>query len=105
MSDRALEFVETWVSEKIEDMSRPIEADDAKIKALAAECIQAALDEGIPASEINDDFDNLAEFIAGEIEEAQDREADRDDDNDLSLIEDDDARLVDDDEDEAAKDK
>ena len=75
MSARALEFVETWVSEKIEEMKKlPAEGDEAAAKALANECLQAALDEDIPAAEIQEAFDDLAEFIAGEIEEARERE-------------------------------
>jgi hypothetical protein len=76
MSARALEFVETWVSEKIEGSEKlPAEGDEAAAKAWATECFQAALDEGIPAAEIQEAFDNLAEFIGGEIEEARERNA------------------------------
>jgi hypothetical protein len=74
MSARALEFVETWVSGKIEQMQTlPAEGDEAAAKTLANECFQAALEEDIPAAEIQEAFDNLAEFIAGEIEEARER--------------------------------
>ena len=53
MSARALEFVETWVSEKIEAMETlPAAGDESAAKALANECFQAALDENIPAAEI-----------------------------------------------------
>ena len=53
MSARALEFVETWVSEKIEAMETlPAEGDEAAAKTLANECFQAALDEDVPAAEI-----------------------------------------------------
>ena len=74
MSARALEFVETWVSEKIEAMETlPAEGDEAAAKAWAAECLQAAADEDIPTAEIQEAFDNLAEFMTGEIEEARER--------------------------------
>ena len=74
MSARALEFVETWVSEKIKEIKvLPAEGDEAAAKAWASECLQAALDEDIPATEIQEAFDNLAEFIEGEIEEARER--------------------------------
>ena len=83
MSARALEFVETWVSEKIEEMDEfPADGDDSQAKALAAQCIQAAQEEGIPASEIQEAFDDLAAFVAGEIEEAKDREDESSDDED-----------------------
>jgi len=82
MSARALEFVETWVSEKVEAMQTlPAEGDEAAAKSLANACYQAALDDDIPAAEIQEAFDDLAEFIAGEIaEEKERREATEDDD-------------------------
>ena len=53
MSARALEFVETWISGKIEQMQTlPAEGDEAAAKTLANECFQAALDEDVPAAEI-----------------------------------------------------
>jgi SpoVK/Ycf46/Vps4 family AAA+-type ATPase len=83
MSTRALEFVETWVSEKIGQMATlPAEGDEAAAKALANECFQAALDENIPAAEIQEAFDNLTEFIEGEIEEARERREETQDDDD-----------------------
>ena len=83
MSKRALEFVETWVSEKIEEAGIPAEGPASPAKAWAAECTEAANEEGIPALEINEAFDDLAEFIDGEIEEAREREeGDEDEDDD-----------------------
>jgi len=83
MSKRALEFVETWVSEKIEEAGIPAEGAASPAKAWAAECTEAANEEGIPALEINEAFDDLAEFIDGEIEEAREREeGDEDEDDD-----------------------
>jgi hypothetical protein len=82
MSARALEFVETWVSDKIEAMATlPAEGDEAAAKTLANECFQAALDEDIPAAEIQEAFDDLAEFIEGEIEEERDRREESEDDD------------------------
>jgi hypothetical protein len=74
MSERALEFVETWVSEKIEQEGSPEESEESPAKEWAAECREAALQEGIPSSEIDEAFDDLTEFIDGEIEEARERE-------------------------------
>ena len=83
MSSRALEFVETWVSEKIEQMKTlPAEGDEAAAKTLANACFQAALEEDIPAAEIQEAFDDLAEFITGEIEEARERTAELSGDED-----------------------
>jgi phosphohistidine phosphatase SixA len=64
MSERAIEFVEVWVSEHVRAGQT---AGDAK--ALAAQCLEAAKAEGIPQSDIKDAFEDLAAFIAGEIQE------------------------------------
>jgi SpoVK/Ycf46/Vps4 family AAA+-type ATPase len=91
MSARALEFVETWVSGKIgKRETLPAEGDEAAAKALANECFQAALDENIPAAEIQEAFDNLAEFIAGEIEEARERREETEDDDEAPLADEED---------------
>jgi hypothetical protein len=79
MSMRVVEFVENWASENI--------AADCQqaAPALASQCIAAASAAGIPKSEIEDTFDDLSAFMAGEIEEAKDRIADpaEDDDEDI----------------------
>ena len=85
----------TWASEKIEEMKTlPAEGVEAAAKALANECFKAAMEEDIPAAEIQEAFDDLAEFIAGEIEEAREREeelsGDEDDEELLGKEEDDD---------------
>jgi len=86
MSARALEFVETWVAGKIGETEKlPAEGDKAAAKAWANECFQAALDEDIPAAEIQEAFDNLAEFIAGEIEEARERREETEDGDEAPL--------------------
>jgi hypothetical protein len=90
MSKRALEFVETWVSEKIEEAGIPAEGAASPAKAWAAECTEAANEEGIPAVEISEAFDDLPEFIDGEIEEAREREEGDEDEDDEEEDEDED---------------
>ena len=83
MSARAVEFVETWVSEQIEEMDElPAQGNDATAKKLASQCVQAALDDGVPATEIQDAFDDLAAFIGNEIEEERERREGKDEDDD-----------------------
>jgi hypothetical protein len=82
MSARALEFVETWVTEKIAQEGVPLEGAASPAKEWAAECVEAAQEEGIPASEIEEAFDDLAEFIDGELKEARERDEDEHDDED-----------------------
>jgi len=73
MSERALAFVDEWVSDHVnaEDANGDIEA---RAKALASQCLTAADKEGIPASEIGEAIDDLADYMMGAIEEAEDRE-------------------------------
>jgi hypothetical protein len=73
MSERALAFVDEWVSDHVnaEDANGDIEA---RAKALASQCLAAADKEGIPASEIGEAIDDLADYMMGAIEEAEDRE-------------------------------
>jgi hypothetical protein len=59
----------------------PAVGDEATAKILANECFQAALEEDIPAAQIQDAFDNLAEFIEGEVEEERDRRQETEDDD------------------------
>ena len=73
MSSRALEFVETWVSEQINDMELPAAGDEEKAKVLATKCLAAARNQGIAESEIKDAFDDLPAFINGQIVEARER--------------------------------
>ena len=71
----------------------------------AAECVKDAQEEGITENEIKDAFDDLAAFIAGQIDEARDRDTDRSGEaHPGSLIEDDDTRIIDEEEDEAEED-
>jgi hypothetical protein len=106
MSKRALEFVEEWVSEKIEGMEElPAEGDEAAVKELAAECLAAARQEGIPDTEVNEAFDDLAAFINGQIEEAVDRGEDSEDEDDEEYEDEDEEEDDDDDDDDDDADK
>jgi hypothetical protein len=73
MSERALAFVDEWVSGHVhaDDAEGDIEA---RAKTLAGQCLADASKAGIPASEISEAIDDLPDFILGAIEEAEDRE-------------------------------
>jgi hypothetical protein len=103
MSESALEFVETWVEEKIEEMGEPSGDLEAQAGALATQCIAAAQEDGITKSEIDDAFDDLAAFIAGQMQEAIDRKNRPDEGTDL--VDEDDARLDEDDDEEEDEDE
>ena len=75
MSERALAFVEEWISEHVTSADGAATGGNgARAKALANRCLADAAVKGIPASEIADAIDDLPTFIAGEIEEAGQRE-------------------------------
>ena len=93
MSESAIEFVENWVDEKIEKMEAAPADIEAQAKTLAAACIADAQNDGLTQADISDTFDDLAAFIAAEIEEAFD--SNDDSDEGYELVDDDDARLVD----------
>jgi hypothetical protein len=75
MSERALGFVEEWVSENVTAADPAAGDTEARAKALASRCLADAGAEGIPASEIGEAIDDLTAFIAGAIEEANERKA------------------------------
>jgi hypothetical protein len=72
MSERALAFVEEWVSDHVraEDKSGD---EQARAKALAGRCLADAGTHGIAASEIGEAIDDLTQFMIGAIEEAAER--------------------------------
>jgi hypothetical protein len=74
MSERALAFVEEWVSDHVgaEDKSGD---EKARASALADRCRADAGAQGISASEIGEAIDDLTAFMVGAIEEAAEREA------------------------------
>jgi hypothetical protein len=77
MTMRAIEFVENWASENVAADEQGTEIAGASARALALRCLGDARAAGIPQSEIEETFDDLPAFLAGEIEEAREREADR----------------------------
>jgi hypothetical protein len=79
MSMRAIEFVENWVSENIAADGQEPAGSGAAASALAARCLAAATAAGILQSEIEETFDDLSAFMAGEIEEADARDANAED--------------------------
>jgi hypothetical protein len=74
MSMRAVEFVENWASENITATESNPGDPGAKALALASQCLEAATTAGIPQSEIEETFDDLPAFMAGEVEEANQRD-------------------------------
>jgi hypothetical protein len=77
MSLQAIEFVESWVSENISAKGYRAKEINSQAEAFAVQCIKAAKAKYISQAEIDAAFDDLTKFMAGEIEEANDRESAR----------------------------
>jgi hypothetical protein len=73
MSERALAFVDEWVSGHVR--AQDVDGDiEARAKALADQCLADAGKKGIPSAEISEAIDDLADFMIGAIEEAEERD-------------------------------
>jgi hypothetical protein len=72
MSERALAFVEEWVSDHVRAEDKSAD-EQARASALAARCLADAGKGGISANEIAEAIDDLAAFMTGAIEEASER--------------------------------
>jgi hypothetical protein len=82
MSERIIAFVENWVTENVHAEGYPPEGDLTQAKTFAAQCRAEALASGIPAAEIDDEFDDMEAFMSVQIHDANDREVHRQVDND-----------------------
>ena len=74
MSERALAFVEEWVTDHVRAEGKSGD-ERARASALADRCRADAGTQGIPANEIGEAIDDLTEFMVGAIEEAAERKA------------------------------
>jgi hypothetical protein len=77
MSERAIAFVEEWVSENINAEGYEPEGDESMAAAFSVQCAAEAKEAGIPDSEMKDAFESLTAFMAGAIKLANDNEVDR----------------------------
>ena len=76
MSERAIAFVEEWVSESIHAEGYEPE-DHSQAAAFAAQCLASSKAEGITEAEMKHAFDDLTQFMAAAIETANDDEVAR----------------------------
>jgi hypothetical protein len=79
MSERAIAFVEEWVSDNVG--AGPDDADESLAAALALQCAADAKDAGIPDAEIRDAFESLTAFMSAALVTAADATRDRSKDN------------------------
>ncbi len=77
MSEQVLGFVEEWISEHVRPSEHASDDNNTQTKALAQQCLADANAQGISELDIKDAIDDLTEFMAAAIEEANEREAHR----------------------------
>jgi len=85
VSERVISFVENWVADHVSDgryNENASQGDEAQAKRLAALCLQDAIMSGIQTIDVQEEFDDLAAFIAGEIAETRERALGEQDDDD-----------------------
>ena len=81
---RAEQFVESWLLEnyQFEGYPAPEDEDDPQAKQLAADCAQAALEEGISHQDIENELGNLETYMRHRIERFVDEHVQNQADND-----------------------
>ena len=69
MSDRAIEFLQEWISEKVHvpPMSARIEKE---AEVLARECAAEAAEAGVPLEDIEEEVGDLEDLITTKLEDA-----------------------------------
>ncbi len=77
MSERALAFVEEWVNENVHATGYEPEGDSSTASAFAQQCLNEAKADGITEGEMKDAFEDLTQFMAGQIKLVNDNEVDR----------------------------
>jgi 5-enolpyruvylshikimate-3-phosphate synthase len=77
MSERAIAFVEEFVSENVHAEGYEPEGDHSQAAAFAAQCLASAKAEGITDAEMKNAFEDLTQFMAAAIKTANDDEVDR----------------------------
>jgi hypothetical protein len=77
MSEEVLGFVDEWISEHVRPGEHTSDDNNTQAKALAQQCLADASAQGISELDIKDAIDDLTEFMAAAIEEANEREAHR----------------------------
>ena len=85
MSERALAFVEEWVSGHVQAEDKSGD-QQARASALADRCRADAGAQGISADDIGEAIDDLTAFMVGAIEEAAERKAHAEQDEDVKPI-------------------
>jgi hypothetical protein len=69
MTEKAIEFLQEWINEKVQAPETPVRLDQ-KAEVLAKECAKQAANAGVPLEDIEEEVGDLEELIATKLEDA-----------------------------------
>jgi hypothetical protein len=69
MTEKAIEFLQEWINEKVQAPERPVRLD-REAEVLAKECAKQAANAGVPLEDIEEEVGDLEELIATKLEDA-----------------------------------
>jgi hypothetical protein len=69
MTDKAIEFLQEWISEKVQAPETPVRLD-REAEVLAKECAKQAANAGVRLEDIEEEVGDLEELIATKLEDA-----------------------------------
>jgi hypothetical protein len=76
MTQRGIDFLRDWIDEHINADVYPTE-NDPRVKQMTAECLAAAVKQGIARKEIEEDTGSIEGSILGAMNAATNRDVDR----------------------------
>jgi len=75
MSDKAIEFLQEWISEKVHAPEAPAKVEQ-EATALAKECAKQAVSAGVLLEDIEEEVGDLEQLIAHKLEDAVEAQKD-----------------------------
>ena len=69
MTEKAIEFLQEWISEKVHAPETPVRLDQ-KAEVLAKQCAAQAANAGVRLEDIEEEVGDLEELIATKLEDA-----------------------------------
>ena len=69
MTEKAIEFLQEWINEKVQAPETPAQID-REAEVLAKQCAAQAASAGVPLEDIEEEVGDLEELIATKLEDA-----------------------------------
>lgn len=76
MSEKAIEFLQEWITEKVQVRPAPTRIE-GQAEMLAKECAAQAAEAGVPLEDIEEEVGNLEELMTTKLEDAIESEGSR----------------------------